>query len=225
MPVYENGPVSIHYEQSGSGFPLLVIAGGGLDSSLSYFESRTAPFNPMERYKDDFHCVGADLRNAHPGQSTGPLEIERGWDAHTDDQLGLLDHLGIREFMVMGFCIGAPLIFNLMHRAPERVVAAALMQPSGFNPEHPDQFYKLYINGWGPKLVEKRPQITMAMVDEYLTNMYTKRNDFVFTVTREFARSLQTPMLIAPDDTSFHPYALAMEVASLVPNAEVTIFP
>jgi hypothetical protein len=32
-------------------------------------------------------------------------------------------------------------------------------------------------------------------------------------------------MLIAPDDVPAHPYAAAMEVASLAPNAEVTIYP
>jgi pimeloyl-ACP methyl ester carboxylesterase len=43
-----------------------------------------------------------------------------------------MDHLGIDKFMVMGFCIGGPFIWNLLKRAPERVVAAVLAQPSGF---------------------------------------------------------------------------------------------
>ena len=33
MSFYEKGPVRIHYEQAGSGFPLLLIAGGGLNRS------------------------------------------------------------------------------------------------------------------------------------------------------------------------------------------------
>ncbi len=70
MPFYERGPVSIHYEEAGSGFPLLIIPGGGLNSTLA---SLASPFNPMERYKDDFRCIGADLRNASRGQSSGPL--------------------------------------------------------------------------------------------------------------------------------------------------------
>src|SRR4029077_9568257 len=96
-------------------FPLLLIPGGGLNSSLSMWQA-ASPFNPMERYKDDFRCICADLRNANPGRSTGPLEIDRPWDAYTDDQLGLMDHLGIREFLVMGFCIGGPMIHNLIRR-------------------------------------------------------------------------------------------------------------
>ena len=54
-----------------------------------------------------------------------------------DDQLGLMDHLGIDKFMVMGFCIGGPLIWNLLKRAPNRVVAAVLAQPSGCRAEVP----------------------------------------------------------------------------------------
>ena len=104
-----------------------------------------------------------------------------------------MDHLGIREFLVMGFCIGGPMIHNLIKRAPERVVAAAMMQPSGFRPELPDLFYQNNIKGWGPALCEKRPDVTMAMVHDFLTSMYTNRADFVFTVTRDFVRSLRTP--------------------------------
>ena len=89
MPFYERGPVRIHYEEAGSGFPLLLIPGGGLNSALASWQT-ASPFNPMERYKKDFRCICADLRNANPGQSSGPLEIDRPWDAYTDDQLGLI---------------------------------------------------------------------------------------------------------------------------------------
>ncbi len=49
--------------------------------------------------------------------------------------------------MVMGFCIGGPMNPNLVRLAPERVVAAAMMQPSGFRPEIPDIFYQNNIKG------------------------------------------------------------------------------
>ncbi len=224
MPFYERGPTRIYYEEVGSGFPLLVVPGGGLNSSVASLQ-RSVPFNPLETYQDDFRCIAADLRNANGGQSSGPLEIDRPWDAHSDDQLGLMDHLGIKEFLVMGFCIGGPMILNLLSRAPERIVAAALMQPSGFRPETPDIFYQNNITGWGPPLCEQRPEITMDMVHDFLTSMYTDRADFVFTVSRDFVRALQTPLLIAPDDVPAHPYERAMEVANLAPNSEVTIYP
>jgi pimeloyl-ACP methyl ester carboxylesterase len=221
---YEKGPVRIHYEDTGSGFPLLLIAGGGLNSTAAGLH-RGDPFNPFEEFKGEYRCIAADLRNANPGQSRGPLEIDRPWDSHTDDQLGLLDHLKIDKFMVMGFCIGGPLVWNLLERAPDRVVAAVLAQPSGFRPEMPNLSYENNMTGWGPELVKRRPDITIQMVDRFLTTMYRTNPDFVWTVTRDFVRNCRTPLLILPDDIPAHPYAVAMESAMLAPKAEVSMFP
>ena len=219
---YEKGSVRIHFEEFGSGFPLLLIAGGGLNSTIAGLKN---PFDAIEEFKSEYRCVAADLRNAWSGQSTGPLEIDRPWDSHTDDQLGVMDRLGINKFMVMGFCIGGPFIWNLLKRAPDRVVAAVLAQPSGFRPEMPTLFYDNNMTGWGPELVKRRPEIKMEMVDKFLTKMYRTNPDFVFTVTRDFVRNCQTPVMILPDDIPAHPYAVAMEAAMLAPKAEVSMFP
>ena len=224
MSFYERGAVRIHYEEAGSGFPLLLIPGGGLNAAMSNFTSG-APFNPVEEFKGEYRCIASDLRNANAGQSSGPLEIDRPWDAYTDDHLGLMDHLGIDKFMVLGFCIGGPFIWNLLKRAPDRVVAAVLAQPSGSRPEMRDLFYDNNMKGWGPELLKRRPELTMEMVDKFVTRMYRTNPDFVFTVTRDFVRHCQTPVLILPDDIPAHPYAVAMEAAMLAPNAEVSMFP
>lgn len=219
--VYTKGAVRIHYQEAGSGFPLLLIAGGGLNSTIAGLSS---PFDAIGEFKGEYRCIAADLRNANTGQSSGPLEVDRPWDAYTDDHLGVMDHLGIDKFMVMGFCIGGPFIWNLLKRAPDRIVAAVLAQPSGFRPELPTLFYDNNMTGWGPALVKRRPEITMETVDKFLTKMY-KNGDFVFTVTRDFVRGCQTPVLILPDDIPAHPYAVAMEAAMLAPKGEVSMFP
>ena len=92
MSFYERGPVRIHYEEAGSGFPLLLIAGGGLNSTISRLSR--GPFDPIEEFKGEYRCIAADLRNATTGQSTGPVEVDRPWESYADDQLGLMDHLG-----------------------------------------------------------------------------------------------------------------------------------
>ena len=224
MSFYERGPVRIHYEEAGSGFPLLLVAGGGLNSTISGLK-RGGPFDAIGEFKGEYRCIFLDMRNANGGQSSGPLEIDRPWDAYTDDHIGVMDHLGIDKFMVLGFCIGGPLIWNLLKRAPDRIVAAVLAQPSGFRPELPNHSYENNMNGWGPELVKRRPDITMKMVDEFLTKMYRTNADFVWTVTRDFVRNCRTPVLILPDDTKPHPYAVAMEAAMLAPKAEVSMFP
>jgi pimeloyl-ACP methyl ester carboxylesterase len=225
MGFYEKGAVRIYFEEAGAGFPLLLIAGGGLNSTIAGFTASSSPFDPIATFKGEYRCVASDLRNANAGQSSGPLEIDRPWDAYTDDHLGLMDHLGVDKFMVLGFCIGGPLIWNLLKRAPDRVVAAVLAQPSGSRPEMRDLFYDGNMKGWGPELVKRRPDITMATVDQFLTRMYRSNPDFVMTVTRDFVRHCQTPVLILPDDIPAHPYAVAMEAAMLAPNAEVSMFP
>jgi pimeloyl-ACP methyl ester carboxylesterase len=221
---YEKGPVRIHFEEAGSGFPLLLIAGGGLNSTISGLK-RGDPFSAIEEFNGEYRCIASDLRNANAGQSSGPIEIDRPWDAYTDDHLGLMDHLGIDKFMVMGFCIGGPFIWNLLKRAPDRIVAAVLAQPSGSRPEMRDLFYDGNMKTWGPALTARRPDISMEMVDQFLTKMYRTNPDFVFTVTRDFVRNCHTPVLILPDDIPAHPYAVAMEAAMLAPKAEVSMFP
>src|SRR5215467_622710 len=159
MSFFEKGAVRIHFEEAGSGFPLLLIAGGGLNSTIAGITGSYPPFNAMEEFKDEHRCIAFDLRNANPGQSSGPLETDRPWDSHTDDQLGLMDHLGIGKFMVLGFCIGGPMIWNLLKRAPDRIVAAVLAQPVGFRPEAATLLYDGSMTGWGPDLIKRRPEI------------------------------------------------------------------
>ncbi|PYR25723.1 MAG: hypothetical protein DMF92_20025, partial [Acidobacteria bacterium] len=222
---YEKGSARIYYEEAGSGFPLMLLPGGGLNSTISFFTGN-APFNAIEEFKGEYRCITADLRNAPTGRSTGPVEVDRPWDSYADDQLGLMDHLGIDKFMVMGFCIGGPFIWSLLKRAPDRIVAAVLAQPVGWRPEMRDPKYPgVFWNSWGPALTAQRPEVTMPMVDKFVTRMFGTNPDFVFTVTRDFVRGCQNPVLVLPDDVPAHPYAVAMECAMLAPKAEVSMFP
>ena len=222
---FETGSVRIHYEEAGAGFPLMLLPGGGLNSTISFFTGNS-PFNAIEEFKGQYRTITADLRNAPSGQSTGPVEVDRPWDSYADDQLGLMDHLGIDKFMVMGFCIGGPFIWNLLKRAPDRIVAAVVVQPVGWRPEMRDPAYAgRFWKTWGPALTAKWPGITMPMVDQFVTRMFDANPDFVFTVTRDFVRNCQTPVLILPDDIPAHPYAVAMECAMLAPKSEVSMFP
>ncbi len=223
MPFYERGNVRIHYEEVGSGPPLLVIPGGGLNAMIPYV-TVNGPFNVFEAFKDEYRVISFDLRNSTGSESTGPLEVDRPWDGYTDDHLGLMDHLGIDKFLVMGFCIGGPFIWNMLRRAPERVIAAVLAQPSGARPELPGLFYNNNMGNWAPALCAARPEITMEQCERFLKKMYGG-DDFVFTVTRDFVKTVKTPLLVMPDDVPAHPYAVAMETVMLAPNSEVTMFP
>jgi hypothetical protein len=65
----------------------------------------------------------------------------------------------------------------------------------------------------------------MGTIEKYSHNLYRARPDFVYSVSRDFVRSCQTLMLVLPDDTDAHDYRTSVDVASLAPNAEVTVYP
>jgi pimeloyl-ACP methyl ester carboxylesterase len=222
---YEKGAARIYYEEAGAGVPLLLLPGGGLNATIAFF-SGNSPFNAIEEFKGEYRCIAADLRNAPNGQSTGPVEVERPWDSYADDQLGLMDHLGIGRFTVMGFCIGGPFIWSLLKRAPDRIAGAVLAQPVGWRPEMRDPTYPgVFWKGWPAQISAKRPEIAKQTADRFVTRMFETNPDFVFTVTRDFVRTCQNPVLILPDDVPAHPYAVAMECAMLAPKSEVSLFP
>jgi len=220
---YEKGDVRIRYAEIGAGFPLLATPGGGLNSRLAVWPN--AVINVMEEFKNDFRVISMDQRNATGGESTGPIAVDDPWGAFAADQLGLMDHLGIDKFFFFGNCIGGPFAMKLMQRAPQRVVAALLSQPVGHRPEQPDYMYDAGRDVWAKELRTRRPDVTMETIEKYLHNLYRVQPDFVYSVSRDFAKSCQTPMLVLPDDVVAHPLRVSIDVASLCPNAEITVFP
>jgi pimeloyl-ACP methyl ester carboxylesterase len=220
---YEKGNVRIRYAEIGSGFPLLATPGGGLNSRMINWP--TAVINTLEEFKNDFRVITMDQRNATNGESTGPVPVDNPWDAFADDQLGVMDHLGIRQFFFFGNCIGGPFAMKLMERAPQRVVAAILSQPVGHRPDKADYMYDSGKDVWAKEFLERRPDVSMATIEQYLHNLYRVQPDFVYSVSRDFAKSCQTPIVVLPDDIVAHPLQVSVDIASLAPNAEITVFP
>jgi pimeloyl-ACP methyl ester carboxylesterase len=136
-----------------------------------------------------------------------------------------MDHLGIQEFAFIGYCIGGPFAMKLIERAPERVVAAVLCQPVGHASKTPDSMFDSGRDVWAPELIAGRSDVTMEIVEQYLHNLYRIQPDFVYCVSRDFARSCQTPLLVMPDDTPSHSLEAAMDMVDLAPKAEVTPYP
>ena len=223
MPFYTRGDVTIHYEETGSGFPILATPGGGLNSIMAGWPNQV--FNAVDAFTDHFRVITMDQRNANGGQSTGPVQVEDPWGAFADDQLGLMDHLGIREFGFIGFCIGGPFAMTLIRNAPGRVAAAVLCQPVGHAEATPDAMYDSGRDVWAPALLANRPDLTMETIEQYLHNLYRIQPDFMYCVSRDFARSCQTPLLVMPDDTPSHSLEAAMAMAELAPNAQATVYP
>ena len=70
-----------------------------------------------------------------------------------------MDHPGIDKFMVLGFCIAGPFIWNLISG---RQIGSLRQpaQPVGFRSELPNSLYESQTTGWAEPLVKRRSDIT-----------------------------------------------------------------
>jgi len=220
MPFVEDGSARIRYEESGnrSGYPLLLLAPGGMNSGLINW-SKLAAFNPLEVFKDDFRMIAMDQRNANNGESTAPVETDNPWDVFLGDQLAVMDHLGIRGFFALGFCIGCSFALNLAKKAPDRLTAAVLCQPIGHRPEDPDVLHESGVT-WGKELTEKRSDVDMPTVEQLLHGLYRAQPDFVYAVSRDDVAKVETPLLVLPGNDRPHPHEVGVAVAELARNSE-----
>lgn len=58
MPICENGPAANNYEEAGSGLPLPVIPGGGLNSTIAGHTNHA--FGPLEELSNCHRIIGLD---------------------------------------------------------------------------------------------------------------------------------------------------------------------
>ena len=202
---------TIAYEVTGSGFPVLLFAPGGMRSAMSFWES--AEWNPVAELSSRFSVVAMDQRNA--GASTAPVTADDGWATYTADHLALMDHLGFEQFHVIGGCIGGPYCLGTIQAAPDRVASAVLQQTIGTD-NNRDAFYDMF-DSWATPLAESRDDIDPAVLPAFRSNMYD--HEFILSVDRDFVAACHTPMLVLMGDDLYHPQSTSREVADLAPNA------
>ncbi len=211
MAIFEHDGVRLHYEVEGDGFPILVIAPGGMRSANDLWA--TVPWNPRTALSNRYQVIGMDQRNA--GASTAPVGAADGWATYTADQLALLDHLGVEECHVLGMCIGGPYIFGLLMSSHDRFRSAVLLQPVGID-DNRAAFTEMF-DGWAEEVGPDHPETGPDDWAAFRQNMWG--GDFVLTATREQVAACETPLLVMMGDDLYHPRSTSREIASLAPRA------
>jgi pimeloyl-ACP methyl ester carboxylesterase len=171
--------------------------------------------NPMVALAPNFTVVAMDQRNA--GQSHAKVTGEDGWHSFAEDHLALMDHLGHQRFHVMGGCIGGTFCLTLCKMAPERITAAVLQNPIGF--DNNKATWDESVRNFTKLMLERDPSLTEATLRRFGDNLFA--HDFVFSVTRDFVASCQTPLFLQPGTDTPHPASTSAEIARLAPNIEV----
>jgi len=211
MPIFTRDDIELSYEEHGAGFPVLLIAPGGMRSAVSFWEK--TPWNPIEHLSPNYRVIAMDQRNA--GRSVAPVRATDSWHVYTADQLALLDHLGVDRFHVAGMCIGGPYIMGLIQAASQRVASAVVFQTIGLD-DNRQVFFELF-DSWANELKPTRSEVSEATWESFKQSMFS--GDFLFNVSRAFVSRCQTPLLVLLGNDLYHPESSSREVASLAPNA------
>ena len=213
MAYFETGGARIYYESQGSGPAILLIAPGGMKSSISFWA--TTPWNPIEQLSSDYQVIAMDQRNA--GRSTAPISGSDGWHTYAQDQLGLMDHLGIDQFHVAGMCIGGPYCFGLIDAVPRRVLSATLFQTIGRD-DNAEAFYAMF-DDWAAPLKTAHKEASDNDWRQFRENMYGG-DKVLFNRDEAFVRNCTTPLLVLMGNDLYHPESSSRMVAELAPNVE-----
>jgi pimeloyl-ACP methyl ester carboxylesterase len=210
MASFERDGATIHYDVEGDGFPVLLIAPGGMRSSNDVWTRM--PWNPRAALAGSHTVIGMDQRNA--GRSTAPVSADDGWATYTADQLALLDHLGIEECHVLGMCIGGPYIVGLLRAAPQRFRSAVMLQPVGID----DNRHALeeMFDEWAAGLRADHTEVDEAGWSSFRTNMWG--GEFVLTGGPDDVAAIDTPILLLKGDDLYHPAATSEAIAAAAPN-------
>ena len=208
MPTIKNSDVEIHYEVSGSGFPMFLIAPGGMDSAIAFWERAT--INPFHAFGDDYQLIAMDQRNA--GASMGPFPANRPWDVLCGDQLAVADVLGLESFHIFGCCIGGPYALKLSHAAPERIRAVVLEQPLGIIASNRQSWIER-CHRWAAGLAAERDDLDAAAGARFIDEMW--RDDFVSSLRRDQISEIAAPICVLPGVDEIHPTEIGYEIARL----------
>lgn len=129
----------IHYEVVGRGYPVLLLAPGGVSSQIERWAQST--INPLTELADEFRVIGMDQR--HAGRSPAPA-TPFSYDQTAADQLAVLDAADARQAHVIGGGIGCAHAWRLAHDAPERITAVVCQDPVGNDEANkaPGAFYR-----------------------------------------------------------------------------------
>ena len=218
MPFFNNADVSIHYTvtspdagASDTALPLLLIAPGGMRSAIGFWDD--TPWDPRAQLGAGRRVIAMDQRNA--GESRAPVRADDGWHSYTNDQLALLDHLGVDRFHVAGMCIGGPYCMGLSAAAPERVASATLMQTIGRD-DNREIFFDMF-DGWATRL-QPLEGTSDADWQSFRENMYGG-DKFLFNADDDAVRACPTPLLILEGNDPYHPRVSSQRVHELAPRS------
>lgn len=168
MPDVHANDITMHYEQEGSGEPLLLIPYLAADNACYAFQ--------VAEYAKHFTCISVDPRGTGlSDKPAGPYSTEQ----FADDMAGLLGALGIDRAHIMGLSLGAATGIWLAAKYPERVKSLSLHSVW----DKTDPFLQTIVVGWRTmaKALGSVPEMVIQGIFPwcFTPELYAARPDYI----------------------------------------------
>lgn len=241
MPILRSNGINLHYEQEGSGEPLLLIM--GITATGSVWEKHVA------YWQKKFTCITVDNRGVGlSDQPEGPYTTAQ----MADDCAGLLDALDIPKVRVVGCSMGSTIAQQLAIRHPQKIVSMVLMCPwakcdnmtgatfqhmvnckIAFDPEAFSLFIQLLIyskSSWDEDITfaSMAANRKLAATEEQVQSLQGLSGQAAACIHHDALQMLpqikQPVLVIGGKEDIFTPMWMASEVADAIPNAELYMY-
>jgi len=177
MPKVKANNITLHYEQQGSGEPLILLPFLSADNACYTFQ--------VAEYAKHFTCISVDLRGTgESDRPTAPYSIED----LADDIAAFLDALNIPSAHITGLSLGGGIGLWLAAKYPNKV--KSLSVHSGWGKT--DLFIKTLVNGWQvtAKALNNVPEMTIQNIFPwcFMPELYAEQPDYIQSLS-DFVRS------------------------------------
>lgn len=210
--------IEMYYETFGEGEPLLMIHGGG-----ATIESW---FCQIPEFSKRFKVIAADSRgHGRTNDADGPIDFDR----MSSDFAALLDHIGLKNVMIVGWSDGGVIGLELAMRRPDLVkkvvTLGAHARPSGMTAEFkaevegssPENFPAILVEGY--KALSPDGPEHWPVVFGKLKTMWSTLPDF----KDDQLRSIQCPVLLMVGEHDIVREEESRRMSSLIPKARLKV--
>jgi len=220
MSVTVNG-VQLHYEDRGTGAPLLLLHGGtGIGSDWN----RVFSADDLNGYR----AIVPDFRGH--GRSTNPARAFTFRQA-AYDMFALLDHLSIPRVKAVGLSMGAKTLLHMATQQPERIEAMVLVSATPYFPaEARAAMGRLSVDGFSDadwaaqrtRHVHGDDQIRMLV--EQMRGLKDSYDDMAFTPPLLATITART-LIVHGDRDPLYPVELALQLYRSIPSSALWVVP
>ena len=212
--------LKIHYEEYGTGKPLVLLHGFGGCTKNWY------PF--IDQLSKRYRLILVDLRGH--GYSTNPDNRFTHRDA-AEDVFLLLDELGIESFLAMGISSGGMTLLHMATSKPERIDSMVLISTTTHFPDQARAIMRRASIGTLPRDVQEMYRECAKRGEEQIRQLLSQfnalaENDDDMNFTKESLSVVMARTLIVHGDRdNFFPVEIPLDLYRSIPNAELWIIP